>query len=76
MKHLLETVARGLCEQPDRVRVALDDAGELVRLELQVAPADRGRVIGRNGRTADALRAVLAAVARARAQRVELEIRT
>ena len=64
MKSLLITLARQLVTQPGRVQVR-----EFVRdgqtvLELGVAEEDRGRVIGRNGRTADALRTVLDAVAR------------
>jgi predicted RNA-binding protein YlqC (UPF0109 family) len=74
VKELLEVAARGLVREPGRVRVTQrDDAGE-VCLELEVAPADRGRVIGRQGRTADALRIVLEAVAKARGERCRLEI--
>lgn len=74
MERLLETLARRLCEQPGRVRVSAAENGDELRLELQVGPADRGRVIGKNGRTADALRALLGAVGRARGRRVVLEI--
>ena len=74
MKDLLEVAARGLVREPGRVRVTQSAADGEVCLELQVAPADRGRVIGRQGRTADALRTVLDAVARARGERCRLEI--
>lgn len=72
MKALLTTFARALVDQPERVRVDEYDGGEL--LELSVADADRGAVIGRRGRTADALRTLLDAAARRRGRRCELEI--
>jgi uncharacterized protein len=74
LKELLEVAARGLVREPARVRVTQSDAEGEVCLELEVAPGDRGRVIGRQGRTADALRIVLDAVARARGERCRLEI--
>ena len=64
MKALVETVARGLVDEPDRVRVTERRDGDVVHLELHVARTDRGRVIGRQGRTADAFRALLGVVAR------------
>lgn len=76
MKRFLEAMARGLCEQKERVRVSAEETADEVRLELHVAPGDRGRVIGKNGRTADALRTLLEAAARARGRRVALEIHT
>jgi predicted RNA-binding protein YlqC (UPF0109 family) len=48
--------------------------GDTLVLELRVAPDDRGKVIGRRGRTASALRTVLAAVGRRVGQRCEVEI--
>jgi predicted RNA-binding protein YlqC (UPF0109 family) len=72
VKELLATFARALVDEPDRVRVDEYDGGEL--LELSVADADRGAVIGRRGRTADALRTLLDAAARRRGRRCELEI--
>ena len=74
MKELLTTLAQALVEQPDQVSVTefAEDGGLL--LELRVAPQDRGRVIGRKGRTADALRTVLDAVARRRGVYCDVEI--
>jgi predicted RNA-binding protein YlqC (UPF0109 family) len=46
----------------------------MVRLEIEVAPADRGRIIGRGGRTIEALRTVVGAVAARRAQACSLEV--
>lgn len=61
MKELVEYVAKALVETPDEVSVEStpSDSGELI--ELRVAAADRGRVIGKNGRTAHAIRTLLAA---------------
>ena len=74
MKELVVTFARFLVEDPDRVFVReRTEKGRLV-LELKVAREDRGRVIGRSGRTAAALRTVLDAVAARRGQGCVLEI--
>ncbi len=74
MKVLLEALAQGLVDDPSRVVVTERVEGDLVRFALQVAPVDRGRVIGRSGRTAQALRTVMAAVARRRGQSADVEI--
>ena len=67
-------LARGLVREPGRVRVHEHVEGERIILELDVAPADRGRVIGRAGRTAEALRVLTAALARRKGQSCVLEI--
>ena len=74
MKHLVVHLARGLVREPGRVRV--DEHVEHGRtvLELSVAPPDRGRVIGREGRTANAMRSLLDALAERRGGTVSLEI--
>ena len=74
MKDLLEVLARGLVDDAGRVRVRQRTDGGLVRLDLEVSPDDRGRVIGRGGRTADALRTLLDAVARRDGGHCRLEI--
>ncbi|MFI5182821.1 MAG: KH domain-containing protein [Vicinamibacteria bacterium] len=74
MKSLLETLARELVDEPDQVSVTQWDEGDGLFLELSVAPEDRGFVIGKRGRTADALRTVLDAVARRRATNCDMEI--
>jgi predicted RNA-binding protein YlqC (UPF0109 family) len=56
---LVEFMARGIVSDPDAVRVTPREGGRV--LELETAPDDRGRVIGRQGRVAKAMRAVLAA---------------
>ena len=74
MKALLETLARELVDDPLSVSVAEFDEGDGLFLELSVAPEDRGFVIGKRGRTADALRIVLDAVARSRGTNCDMEI--
>jgi predicted RNA-binding protein YlqC (UPF0109 family) len=71
---LLEDLARRLVDDPDAVRVEeIDDDGVLV-LRLHVAEADRGKVIGRQGRIARALRTIVRAGAAREHRRVQLEI--
>jgi uncharacterized protein len=74
MKELLEYLARGLVEQPDRVRVDEVHEDDAVVLELSVADDDYGNVIGRGGRTASALRAVIKSAGAKRNQRVFVDI--
>ena len=74
MKELLEYLARGLVENPDAVRVnEVEDNGATV-LELSVAEDDYGNVIGRGGRTASALRAVVKGAAARERRRVFVDI--
>lgn len=74
MKSLLQQLARGLVQDPGRVRVhEYREDGRTV-LELEVAPSDCGRVIGRDGRTATALRTLLQALARRRGESLDVEI--
>jgi len=71
---VLEYLARQLVDEPDAVRVErLEQDDELV-LRLYVAEADRGKVIGRQGRIARALRTVVRASAAREQRRVRLEI--
>jgi uncharacterized protein len=74
VKSLLETLARELVEEPKRVSVHEELEDGVTYLSLRVASADRGRVIGKNGRTADALRALLDAVAARRGIECEVEV--
>jgi predicted RNA-binding protein YlqC (UPF0109 family) len=61
LRELVSYLARGLVDEPEAVQVTeVKREGELV-LELRVAPGDLGNVIGRNGRTAGAIRTLLAA---------------
>ncbi len=75
MQELLEHLARALVDQPDQVKVESfeEDDGTLV-LELSVAEDDYGQVIGRGGRTAQALRTVVKAAAVKDNRRVLVDI--
>jgi len=68
-------VAKALADQPDAVRVGQSERRGMTVIELQVAPGDLGRVIGRQGRTAAALRTLLSSAAEADGKRVTLDIR-
>ena len=61
MEELLTYVARSLAEHPDQVSVTVTEGPEAVILELHVAEEDMGKVIGRQGRIAKAIRAVIKA---------------
>jgi uncharacterized protein len=74
VKALVQHLARGLVREPGRVRVSEHVEHGRTVLELSVAPDDRGRVIGREGRTANAMRTLLEALARRRGGAVALEI--
>jgi len=71
---LLAYLARQLVDEPDAVRVEEADENDELVLRLHVAEADRGKVIGRQGRIARALRAVVRASAARERRRVRLEI--
>ena len=75
LKGLVEIVARALADQPDAVRVSESERRGMTVIELHVAPGDLGRVIGRQGRTAAAVRTLLAAAAETDGRRATLDIR-
>ena len=59
MKELVEYIAKTLVNNPDAVSVTEIDRRSVVILELRVAPEDMGRVIGKDGRVANAIRSLL-----------------
>jgi predicted RNA-binding protein YlqC (UPF0109 family) len=61
VKEVLEYIARSLVDEPDAVRVTEEETGDTLVLRLTVAPDDMGKVIGRGGRTARAIRDVVRA---------------
>ncbi len=63
MKELLEFLAKALVDDPDQVVVTQVEGERSVILQLKVSPEDTGKVIGKNGRIAQALRTVIKAVA-------------
>ena len=74
MKELLTYIARNLVEKPDQVSVnEIDCDGEIV-LELRVAPEDMGKVIGKQGKIAKALRLVVKAAAVKANKKVSVDI--
>jgi hypothetical protein len=74
MKQLLESIARALVDQPDRVQVNEIEGEQTTVLELRVAVEDLGKVIGKQGRTARAMRTLLAAAGMKIRKRFVLEI--
>ena len=74
MEELLAWIARGLVDEPDAVRVERFDEGDVVVLRLRVAPDDVGKVIGRQGRVARALRTVVRSAGARSDRRLLLEI--
>jgi uncharacterized protein len=74
MEKLIAGIARSLVDQPEAVKVTRTDEESNVTIELAVAPEDLGKVIGKQGRTARALRSILAAVAAKDDKRSRLEI--
>jgi predicted RNA-binding protein YlqC (UPF0109 family) len=71
---LVEFVARSLVDQPDEVKVERRDDDRGAVIELHVAPDDMGKVIGRNGSVAKALRTLLKVIAARDGESVSLEI--
>lgn len=74
MKDFLEQMARQLVDHPDRVRVDFEERQQWLVFRLNVDPADVGKVIGKQGRTAQALRTIMIAVAARQGRRAMLEI--
>ncbi len=74
MKELVEYVARALVDNPDQVTVTESTSGPNVLLELRVGEGDMGRVIGRQGRVVNAMRALVQFTAARQAKRAQLEI--
>jgi predicted RNA-binding protein YlqC (UPF0109 family) len=74
VKALLEDFARAIVDEPASVHVNEHTEDGVVFLDLDVAEPDRGKVIGKRGRTADALRTLLDAVARRRGVECDMEV--
>ncbi|RPJ63532.1 MAG: KH domain-containing protein [Acidobacteria bacterium] len=74
-REVIEVVARALVDDPDAVRATETAHRGTMVIELFVAPEDLGRIIGRQGRTATALRTLVAATADHHGQQATLEIR-
>ena len=76
MKELLETIARGLVTQPDAVAVTEDEPNEegIIVYHLHVGEEDMGRVIGKQGRIAKAIRTVMRAAAVRKEVKIQVDI--
>jgi predicted RNA-binding protein YlqC (UPF0109 family) len=74
VKQLVETVCRSLVDNPDQVQVTQIDGEQTTILELRVHQSDLGKVIGKQGRTARAIRTILAAAGMKQRRRYNLEI--
>lgn len=74
MKELIEYIATSLVDHPEQVRVTVVEGEQSTVLELKVAKEDLGMVIGKQGRTAKALRTILAAASSRAEKRMTLEI--
>ena len=75
LRAVVETVVRALVDKPDSVRVTESERRGMTVLELTTAPNDMGKIIGRQGRTAAALRTLVALTAEKHGKRAQLDIR-
>ena len=74
MKELVEVIAKSLVDNPEEVVVTEKAEGRNIMIELHVAPSDMGKVIGKQGRTAKAIRAVVKAASTRDNLKVDVEI--
>ena len=76
LDNLVAYIARALVEHPDQVEVNSDERGGAITLELTVAQGDMGRVIGKGGRIANAMRTLVRVAAMREGKRVSLDVVT
>jgi predicted RNA-binding protein YlqC (UPF0109 family) len=74
MKELVELIVKSLVDNPDKVKVTQLNGEQSSIIELAVAPEDMGKVIGKQGRNAQAIRVIVAAAGMKLKKRVSLEI--
>ena len=74
MKELVEVIAKALVDNPDEVVVTESEKEEVIVIELKVAPTDMGKVIGKQGRIAKAIRSVVKAASSKMDKKVIVEI--
>ena len=74
MKELVEILAKALVDHPDQVIVTQTDTEKTVHLQLVVAPEDMGKVIGKQGKIANAIRTLVKAAAVRDGRRVHVDI--
>jgi len=74
VKELIESIAKSLVDNPDKVRVSQLDGEQSSIIELRVAQEDMGKIIGKQGRNAQAIRTILGAAGMKLKKRFNLEI--
>ena len=74
MKELIEFIAKSLVEHPEEVQVRESGGGSRVRIELSVSKDDMGRVIGKSGKVANAIRALLRVAAEREGKQATLDV--
>lgn len=74
MKELVEVIAKALVDKPDEVEVTEHESGNTLVIELRVAPGDMGKVIGKQGRIAKAIRSVVKAASTKDDRKVVVDI--
>ena len=74
MKELVEYIARSIASEPDELKVTEEEDDGRIILRLEVAPDDKGKVIGRQGRVAQSIRVLLRVAAVKQGIRATLEI--
>lgn len=74
MKELITILAKALVDKPEEVRVSIIEGQSMSVIELRVAPGDLGKIIGKQGRNAQALRTILNAVSSKQKKKCILEI--
>lgn len=74
MKELVEAIAKALVDNLDQVQIRAIEGEQVTVFELRTHPSDLGKVIGRHGRTANAIRTILSAAGMKQRKRLVLEI--
>ena len=74
MGHLVELIAKSLVDHPEKVHVKEIESNQSIIVELRVAPEDMGKVIGKQGRIAKAIRTVVKAASTGESRKVIVEI--
>jgi predicted RNA-binding protein YlqC (UPF0109 family) len=76
MKELVEYLVKGLVDKPEEVNITQTEGESVTMIEIRVAPDDAGKVIGRDGRIANAIRTLVKAAGSKSQKRVTVEIMT
>ncbi|HEY5984480.1 MAG TPA: KH domain-containing protein [Anaerolineales bacterium] len=74
MRDLVEYIAKVLVDNPEKVEVRESGTGDKIRLELSVAPGDMGRIIGKSGKVANAIRTMLRVAAEREGKQATLDV--